>query len=60
MRFNSTPEEKELLELTKPYMRVFFKPFRTGIDPKAPAEIKEAYDRLGKLTAKHIKECQEF
>lgn len=59
MRFSSTPEEERLLELTKPYMRVFFNPFRTGIDPNAPKEIKDAYYKLGELTAEHIKSCQE-
>ena len=60
MFFNSTPEEERLLNLTKPYMRVFHNPFRIDIDPNAPEEIKEAYDKLGELTAERIKECQEL
>lgn len=60
MRFNATPEENRLGQIVDPYMRVFFNPFRVGLDEKAPQEVKDAYLELQELVDEHFDSCRDF
>lgn len=60
MRYNLTSEQQELSELVRPYRCFFFNPFRPGIDPDAPDEVKKAYTRLQELTEERRQSCKEY
>lgn len=60
MRFVLSSEEQRLNDLTTPYMKTLFNPFRIELDESAPKEIKEAYEKLQLLIQKDIQEHEEY